>query len=238
MCGLFIPALLVTDWDNPPGFSHVATLLAGSPGHSTPLFFSDGPVLPHMQLRPERNLVTSEPPYCCRRLADSALLNNGRGFLFHNNLFFSVLMLDVLQMWAAPKNFQGYWFFFNSLRISQLPSRSTTGTTLIALFNCLLGSPDEPGSCFYPIGGLLLIIALICSCFPRKLGAITLGKPHPAADPPLANAPAQHGQDDFPEDSCSSPPVQEGKKASLYRKSCRNWKKSRMHMDYLHDYLQ
>lgn len=116
-----------------------------------------------------------------------------------------------LQMWPAPKNFQGYWFFSNSLRISQLPSMSTTGTTLIALFNCLLWSPDEPGSCFCPIGGLLLIIALICSCFPRKLGAITLGKPHPAADPLLANAPAQHGQDDFPEDSCSAPPVQEEK---------------------------
>lgn len=45
MCGLFIPALLVTDWNNPPGFSHVASLLAGSPGHLTQLFFSDGPVL-------------------------------------------------------------------------------------------------------------------------------------------------------------------------------------------------
>lgn len=132
-------------------------------------------------------------------------------------------------MWPAPKNFQGYWFFFNPPRISQLPSMSTTGTTLIALFNCLLWSPDEPGSCSYPIGGLLLIIALICSCFPRKLGAITLGKPHPAADPPLANAAAQHGRDDFPEDSCSSPPVQEEKSIPVLENHVET-EKSRMHM--------
>lgn len=89
------------------------------------------------------------------------------------------------------------------------------GTTLIASFNCLLSSPDEHSSCFYPISALLLIVALICSCFPGKLGAISVCKPHPAAAPPLANASAQHGQANFPKDSCSSSPVQEKKSIPL-----------------------
>lgn len=72
MGGLFIPALLVTDWNNPPGFSHVASLLAGSPGHLTQSFFSDGPVLPHVHVA----ATTIEEPL---NIGASALLLSAAG---------------------------------------------------------------------------------------------------------------------------------------------------------------